>query len=60
MLIQMNDTEFGFTLGWIEPDLLELNISEYRNGEQHNHATRYISPEQLARLADYINDTLAT
>lgn len=58
MLIQTNNSEFGITISWIAPDELELNISEYRGGEQHNHATRYVSPGELINLVDYINDCL--
>lgn len=58
MLIQTVNSEIGITVSWIEPDLLELNITEYTGGEQHNLSTRYISPEALAMLSDYINDCL--
>ena len=58
MLIQTVDSEIGITVSWIEPDLLELNITEYTGGEQHNLSTRYIAPAALISLADYINDTL--
>jgi hypothetical protein len=58
MQIQSENGVIDIAVAWLAPDELELSIAETINGETHYHRTRYFAPEELTRLADYINDTL--
>lgn len=58
MLIPTDTGDIDIKLAWIEPDLLELNITETTGGSTHYHQPRYITPQDLSHLSDYINRTL--
>jgi hypothetical protein len=58
MLIATDTGTLEIVVTWREPDAVELAITETVGGTQHFHTPRYLSPEQLGALADYINRTL--
>jgi hypothetical protein len=44
-------------LEWLEPGLLRLNITEYKDKETHKWSIE-TTPTALSQLANYIKDTL--
>jgi hypothetical protein len=48
---------FDVKLAWLEPDMIQFKLLRTVGTEQRNQDF-YFTPEELARLAEYINDTL--
>jgi hypothetical protein len=62
MQIQKTDCyELKTQVVWLEPDLVQLKVTtinqESRGAETRNQSY-FMTPEELMRLADYINDCL--
>lgn len=62
MLIQQNESyKLDVSLRWLDPELIEVLIttSDLERGSwEHRYQSFFMEPTNLARLADYINDTL--
>jgi hypothetical protein len=48
----------GAVITWLEPDLVQLTIREYRTLTETKEYTWEISPADAAELADYINRSI--
>jgi len=59
MLIQKcDDYEFAVSLKWLDQEQIQFKLSRRIEGETRNQDF-YFTPEELMKLADYINGTLA-
>ena len=63
MLIQENETyKLSVSIRWLDPEQIEVLIttSNLEKGHwEHRYQSFFMGPENLARLSDYIDDTLA-
>lgn len=62
MQIQSNDCyKLDVKVSWLDSDQLHLNIvtSNFERGHWvHQSRSLFLSPEELSKIADHINDTL--
>lgn len=58
MLIPTDSGTFDISITWLEPDLVEIRISERRSGVTHYCAPITMTPGALSQLGTYINRTL--
>lgn len=60
MLIQNNGNyKLNVELNWLESELIRVAFRRTDLGIEYTDQEYYLLPEELATLADYINDTLA-
>lgn len=60
MLIQNNGNyKLNVELNWLESELIRVAFRSTNLGIEYTDQEYYLLPEELATLADYINDTLA-
>lgn len=60
MLIQNNGNyKLNVELNWLESELIRVAFRRTDLGIEYTDQEYYLLPEELATLADYINDSLA-
>ena len=60
MIVQHNGNyKLEVLAQWIEPEMVRVQFRRTDLGIEYTDAEFYLLPEELARLADHINDTLA-
>lgn len=60
MIIQeTQDYRLEVKLAYIDSDLIQIGIDRSSTGIEYSRQEYYLKSDELAKLADYINDTLA-
>ena len=56
---QIGDYKLNAIVEWIDPEMIRIKLDRSDPELDFNAMELFLTPQELARLADYINDTLA-